>query len=138
MKILALDVGNKRIGTAYSDELGMFAHPLKTVHRKGIKRDIEAIAEIVRDQNISLVLVGLPKNMDDSVGFQGEKTVKFGEILKVELGVEVVYWDERLSTQAAKEIMLKNGIKQENRKNIIDTVAAVVILENYLDSIRKG
>ncbi len=138
MKILALDVGNKRIGTAVSDELCMFAHPLYTIHRKGIKRDLEEIIRIIEEHKIERLVVGLPKNMDGSLGFQSEKTIKFVDALLSEKQIEVVYLDERLSTQEAKEIMLANNIKQENKKNIIDTIAAVVILEDYLKSIREG
>lgn len=138
MKMLALDVGNKRIGTAVSDELGMFAHPLYTIHRKGIKRDIEEIIRILEEHRIEKLVVGLPRNMDGTLGFQGEKTMKFVNSLQREIGMDVEYIDERLSTQEAKEIMLANNIRQENKKNIIDTIAAVVILDDYLKRVREG
>lgn len=138
MRILALDIGNKRIGAAVSDELGMFAHPLYTIHRKGIQRDLDEIVRIIDEKGIEKLVVGLPKNMDGSLGFQSERTIKFVNSLLRVKEIEVVYWDERLSTQEAKEIMLANNIKQENKKNIIDTIAAVVILEDYLKSVREG
>lgn len=137
-RIIALDVGNKRIGVAISDELGMFAHPLFTIHRKGLTRDIEEIVNIVTNNNIGDIVVGLPKNMDGTLGFQGEKTMGFVEALQKSLSNKIIYWDERLTTKTARNIMLENNIKQENKKNIIDTIAAVVILDNYLNSIRKG
>lgn len=133
-KILALDVGSKRIGAAISDELGMFAHPLYTIHRKGIQRDIQAIIEIIANNNIGDIVIGLPKNMDGSIGFQGEKTYAFVEILKEHIDNPIIYWDERLSTKTAKDIMLTLNIKQQEKKNIVDTIAAVVILDNYLSS----
>lgn len=138
MKILALDVGNKRIGTAISDELGMFAHPLYTVQRKGLQNDLKAIIDLIDTHQVQKVVIGLPKNMDGSIGFQGEKTVYFAEALKEQKEIEIVFWDERLSTKTAKDIMLSNNIKQINKKEIVDTIAAVVILDNYLSSIRKG
>ncbi len=139
MKKIGLDVGNKRIGVAISDELSMFAHPLYTIARKGIERDLEAIKNLVEEHQVDEVVIGLPKNMDGSVGFQGEKTLAFAERLQLQLkDVKIIFWDERLSTKTAKDIMLKNGIKQEDKKKIVDTIAAVVILDNYLSSVRKG
>lgn len=139
MKIIALDVGNKRIGVAISDALGMFAHPLYTIQRKGIQRDIQAIADLLKEHEVGELVIGLPKNMDGSVGFQGEKTMAFAEQLQNHIkDVRIIFWDERLSTKTAKDIMLKNGIKQEDKKKIVDTVAAMVILDNYLSSVRKG
>lgn len=133
-KILALDVGNKRIGVAISDELGLFAHPLYTIHRKGIERDIQEIINIISNNNITDILVGLPKNMDGTSGIQVKKTYAFVDKLKEHIDNNVIFWDERLSTSTAREIMLTLNIKQKNRKNIIDTIAAVVILDDYLSS----
>lgn len=135
-KQLALDVGSKRIGLAISDELGMFAHPLYTIHRKGIQRDIEALVEIITSNNIGDIIVGLPKNMDGSIGFQVEKTHAFIDKLKGHIDNNIIFWDERLSTKTAKDIMLTLNIKQEEKKNIVDTIAAVVILDDYLSSKR--
>lgn len=135
-KILALDVGSKRIGVAISDELGLFAHPLYTIHRKGIQRDISEIKSVISQNQIGDIVIGLPKNMDGTVGFQGEKTYAFAEILNQHIDNNIIFWDERLSTKSAKDIMLQLNIKQEDKKNIIDTIAAVVILDNYLNSIR--
>lgn len=137
MKYIGLDVGNKRIGVAYTDELGMFAHPLYTIKRKGIERDIEEIKKIVKEQNTKTFVVGLPYNMDGTLGEQAQKTLKFAEIIKDALGLEIIFWDERLTTSEAREIMYLNNIKQADRKEIVDTIAAVVILDNYISSIRK-
>ena len=137
MKYIGLDVGNKRIGVAVSDDLGMFAHPLCTIKRKGIKRDIDEIEKICNEQGINKFVIGLPKNMDGIVGEQGEKTIKFAEIIKSALNIEIIFWDERLSTKTAKDIMRSNNIKQIEKNEVVDMIAAVVILDNYISSIRK-
>lgn len=136
MKIMALDVGNKRIGVALSDELHILAQPLYTIHRKGLERDLAEILKIVNESNVGEIIVGLPKNMDGSVGFQGEKTTKFAEILQEKVEIPVKLWDERMSTISARRIMFENDVKQKDKKNLVDTVAAVVILDNYLSSIK--
>lgn len=129
---MALDVGNKRIGVALSDELQILAQPLYTIHRKGIERDIEEIVKIINDNDVEEVIVGLPKNMDGTTGFQGEKTIKFAEILKQSTDRPVIMWDERMTTISARRIMIENDVKQKDKKNLVDTIAAVVILETYL------
>lgn len=134
LRILALDVGNKRIGVALSDELNILAQPLYTIHRKGLERDIQEIVNIIKEKNVGTVIVGLPKNMDGTVGFQGEKTQKFAEILMQNIEIPLIMWDERLTTVSARRIMIENDVKQKDKKNLVDTVAAVVILENYLNS----
>lgn len=132
MKIMALDVGNKRIGVALSDELQILAQPLYTIHRKGIERDIEEIVKIINDNNVEEVIVGLPKNMDGTTGFQGEKTIKFAEVLRQSTNRPLIMWDERMTTISARRIMIENDVKQKDKKNLVDTIAAVVILETYL------
>ena len=129
---MALDVGNKRIGVALSDELQILAQPLYTIHRKGIERDIEEIVKIINDNNVEEVIVGLPKNMDGTTGFQGEKTIKFAEVLRQSTDRPVIMWDERMTTISARRIMIENDVKQKDKKNLVDTIAAVVILETYL------
>jgi putative Holliday junction resolvase len=129
---MALDVGNKRIGVALSDELQILAQPLYTIHRKGIERDIEEIVKIINDNNVEEVIVGLPKNMDGTTGFQGEKTIKFAEVLRQSTDRPLIMWDERMTTISARRIMIENDVKQKDKKNLVDTIAAVVILETYL------
>ncbi len=129
---MALDVGNKRIGVALSDELQILAQPLYTIHRKGIERDIEEIVKIINDNNVEEVIVGLPKNMDGTTGFQGEKTIKFAEVLRQSTNRPLIMWDERMTTISARRIMIENDVKQKDKKNLVDTIAAVVILETYL------
>lgn len=129
---MALDVGNKRIGVALSDELQILAQPLYTIHRKGIERDIEEIVKIINDNNVEEVIVGLPKNMDGTTGFQGEKSIKFAEVLRQSTDRPLIMWDERMTTISARRIMIENDVKQKDKKNLVDTIAAVVILETYL------
>ena len=129
---MALDVGNKRIGVALSDELQILAQPLYTIHRKGIERDIEEIVKIINDNNVEEVIVGLPKNMDGTTGFQGEKTIKFAEVLRQSTDRPLIMWDERMTTISARRIMIENDVKQKDKKKLVDTIAAVVILETYL------
>ena len=129
---MALDVGNKRIGVALSDELQILAQPLYTIHRKGIERDIEEIVKIINDNNVEEVIVGLPKNMDGTTGIQGEKTIKFAEVLRQSTNRPLIMWDERMTTISARRIMIENDVKQKDKKNLVDTIAAVVILETYL------
>lgn len=135
---MALDVGNKRIGVALSDELQILAQPLYTIHRKGIERDIEEIVKIINDNNVEEVIVGLPKNMDGTTGFQGEKTIKFAEILRQSTDRPLIMWDERMTTISARRIMIENDVKQKDKKNLVDTIAAVVILETYLSRKNMG
>ena len=131
---MALDVGNKRIGVALSDELQILAQPLYTIHRKGIERDIEEIVKIINDNNVEEVIVGLPKNMDGTTGFQGEKTIKFAEVLRQSTDRPLIMWDERMTTISARRIMIENDVKQKDKKNLVDTIAAVVILETSLST----
>lgn len=134
MRTMALDIGDKRIGMAISDLMGWTAQPLYTIHRKNLEKDIEEIMDNVTEYLPATLVVGLPKNMDGSSGFQAEKTIEFVERLKEKLPdhIEVVYQDERLSTKSASQVMTQTGIKKKNRKNLVDTIAAVFILETYL------
>ena len=116
MRTLALDVGNKRIGVAISDGLNILAQPLYTIHRKGLDRDIQEIVNIIKEKDVGTVIVGLPKNMDGTVGFQGEKTQKFAEILIEKIEVPLIMWDERLTTVSARRIMFENDVKQKDKK----------------------
>ena len=129
---MALDVGNKRIGVALSDELQILAQPLYTIHRKGIERDIEEIVKIINDNNVEEVIVGLPENMDGTTGFQGEKTIKFAEVLRQSTDRPLIMWDERMTTISARRIIIENDVNQKDKNNLVDTIAAVVILETYL------
>ena len=133
-RILALDVGDRRIGMAMSDLLGWTAQPLYTIHRTKDEEDLGKIVEVIKQYDIGTIVCGLPKNMDSTVGFQGEKTMQFVEQLQqlIPPEIKVVFQDERLSTKSAKQVMHTSGVKKKNKKNMIDTIAAVFILEKYL------
>jgi len=135
MRILGLDVGDRRIGVAVSDEMGWTAQPLKVIQRVSLESDCRAVAEEMEATGADRVVVGLPRNMDGSLGPQAEKTKAFAEALGRVVGTEVILWDERLSTQAAERILLEADLSRAKRKKVIDKVAAGFILQGYLDHL---
>ena len=135
-RIIGLDVGDKTIGVAVSDLLQITAQGVTTIRRESKVKDYAALEEIINEYNIKKVVVGLPKNMNGTLGPQGEKTIKFAEKLKNKYNVEIIYEDERLTTVSAEKILIEGDIRREKRKAVIDKVAATFILQAYLD--RKG
>ncbi len=133
-KILGLDVGDKWIGVAISDALGFTAQGVKTIKRESNKQTYEEIHEIIERENITKVVVGLPKNMNNTVGPQSEKVMKFATKLHNKYGVEIIYVDERMSTMSAQRILIEADVRRENRKKYVDKIAATYILQMYLDS----
>jgi putative Holliday junction resolvase len=131
---MGLDVGDKTIGIALSDELALTAQPFKTLKRKGEVEDLLTIRRIVDERGISAVIVGLPKNMDGTIGRQARRVMAFAERIKATLDVPVVHWDERLSTVAAERILIQADVSRAKRKEHVDKLAATVILQGYLDS----
>lgn len=136
-RIMGLDVGDKTIGVAVSDLMGLTAQGVKTVKRVGKKKDIQALKEIIKERQVNKIVSGLPKNMNGTLGPQGEKVIKFCELLEEETGIKIEYWDERLSTVAAERTLIQGNVRRENRKGVIDMVAAVIILQGYLDRQRN-
>ncbi|HJG96220.1 MAG TPA: Holliday junction resolvase RuvX [Romboutsia timonensis] len=136
-RIMGLDIGDKTIGVAVSDLMGLTAQGVKTVKRVGKKKDIEALKEIIKERQVNKIVSGLPKNMNGTLGPQGEKVIKFCELLEEETGIKIEYWDERLSTVAAEKTLIQGNVRRENRKGVIDMVAAVIILQGYLDRQRN-
>ena len=132
-RIMGLDVGDKTIGVAISDPLLITAQGLKTIRRKSIKKDIEEIKAIIEEYNISKIVIGFPKNMNNTIGPQGEKVLDFVEKLKRRVDVEIILEDERLSTVSAERLLIEGDVRREKRKKVIDTVAATYILQVYLD-----
>ena len=132
-RIMGLDIGNNTIGVAVSDLMGMTAQGITTIKRESKKKDIEAIKDIIKEQNVNLIVSGLPKNMNGTVGPQAEKVMKFCEIIKEETKLEVEFWDERLTTVSAEKMLISGDVSRKNRKKVIDKLAAVLILQNYLD-----
>ena len=132
-RIMGLDIGDKTIGVAVSDLMGMTAQGIKTIKRTSKKNDIEEIKQIIKQKQVNLIVSGLPKNMNGTVGPQGEKVQKFCELIKEETGLEIEFWDERLTTVAAEKTLLTADVSRKKRKNVIDMMAAVLILQGYLD-----
>ncbi len=133
MRIIGLDVGDRRIGVALSDAFGWTAQGLEVIHRKDIDKDIERIKYLCKENDVQKLVVGLPKNMNASIGPQGEKVLEFVEILKENVLEDIVMWDERLTTVAAEKTLLEADTSRKKRKKVIDKVAAVFILQGYLD-----
>ena len=133
---MGLDVGDKTIGVAVSDLLQITAQGITTIRRESKDKDYKALEILINEYNIKKVVVGLPKNMNGTLGPQGEKTIKFAEKLKNKYKLEIIYEDERLTTQAAEKMLISGDVRRDKRKTVIDKVAATFILQTYLD--RKG
>jgi len=134
MKILGLDYGDKRIGVAASDALGWTAQGKKVIQNTSLNEVINELEGLIDEYEIEKVVVGLPKNMNGTLGPRAEKTLEFVEALKEEFTIPIITWDERLSTAAAERTLLAADVSRRKRKDVIDKMAAVVILQNYLDS----
>lgn len=134
MRILGLDVGSKTIGMAVSDELELVANTLATLQRKGMAQDLRQLAAVIAEQEVGAIVVGLPKNMNGSLGPSSQMVLELVEELKRTVAQPVVTWDERLSTVAAEKVLLEADMSRKKRKKVIDQVAAVLILQGYLDS----
>lgn len=133
MRALALDVGSKTIGLAGSDELGITAQPITTVRRTNLKADLQAVREVISERGITHLIVGLPLNMNGTEGPSAVEARKVGEALTTD-ALTVIYWDERLTTTAAQRSLLETNTSRKKRKEVIDQVAAVLILQGWLDS----
>ncbi|HVP77926.1 MAG TPA: Holliday junction resolvase RuvX [Thermodesulfobacteriota bacterium] len=137
MRIMGLDVGTRTIGIAVSDELRLTAQGLKTLKRKSMEDDLREIATIIRQFQIDTIVVGLPKNMDGTLGKQAQNVISWMDVLKHQTKLPVVPWDERLSTVGANKVLLEADLSRKKRKKVIDKLAAVLILQGYLDQGRR-
>ena len=133
MRTAALDVGDARIGVAVSDELGITAQGIGVVKRVGGRRDLEALTALLAHYAPSRLLVGLPLNMNGSEGPQAAKVRAFAEQVGAHLGLPLEFWDERLSTVAAERVLLEADVRRKRRREVVDQVAAVLILQGWLD-----
>jgi putative holliday junction resolvase len=133
-RVLALDLGKKRIGMALSDELGVTAQGLETLQRTNIREDLARISQLAAEKKVSLILMGNPLHMSGREGRQAEYAHDFGERLRAASGIPVKFWDERLTTVAAQRVLRESGISIEKRAKAVDRLAAVILLESYLDS----
>jgi putative Holliday junction resolvase len=135
--ILGLDVGDVRIGVAISDEIGFAAHPLCTITRKNRKTDMAAICDLINAHQVDAVVIGLPLMLSGEIGIQAEKVQKFANRLKQEARIPIHLWDERLTTVEAEDILRDAGKPRKKRRQVIDQVAAVLILDEYLNDVRE-
>ena len=135
MRIMALDVGSKRIGVALSDPLKITAQGLQTFQRTALEEDIKGLWKLIDEHEVSQLVVGLPKNMDGSIGFKAEEVQQFIADLTAERKIDVIWIDERLTTVSAERVPLEADVSRAKRKKVIDKMAAVVILQSYLDRL---
>lgn len=138
MRILGLDFGSKTVGVAVSDELMMTAQGLEIVRRQSpnkLRQSLARIEQIIEEYHVERIVLGYPKNMNNTEGERCEKTKEFKEMLERRTGLPVILWDERLTTVAADRLMMETGVRRENRKQYVDKIAAVFILQGYLDSL---
>jgi putative Holliday junction resolvase len=138
MRLMGLDVGDKRIGIALSDEGALIASPRETLERSGNRKDIRYMLDLARREEVSEIVVGMPFSLDGSLGPQAHKVERFVEALKAETDIRVTTWDERLSTVSAERALLEGDVSRAKRKKTIDRVAAALILQGYLDSKRES
>lgn len=134
MRILSLDVGTKTIGVAVSDELGITANGITTIKRSDIKSDLKDLEDIIDRYSPGEIVIGIPYNTDGTVGKRGKDILAFSDTVKREFRIPVVYWDESFSTVKAEEKMLEADLSRRKRKKVIDKMAAVIILQEYLAS----
>ena len=137
MRYLGIDLGSKTVGLAMSDTTLTIASTYKTIFFKDedYNSTINEIKDIIKEYNITKIILGLPKNMNNTEGERCEKTKEFAQMLERRTELSVVLWDERLTTVAADRHMMESGIRRENRKQYVDEIAAVFILQGYLDSL---
>lgn len=140
MRYLGLDLGTKTLGIALSDNLGLIANSYKTIrfNESDYISLIPELKEIIKEFNIKIVVLGLPKNMDNSIGFAAKRSLEFKKLLEENLDVTIELQDERLSSVEANNIMLMSDISRNKRKKHVDSLAATIILQNYLDCKKRG
>lgn len=137
MVILSVDYGDARTGVAVCDKLEMLASPVGVINEKYEPKLIDALVDIIKSKKPELIVVGLPKNMDGSLGFRAEACTQFADNLKAACGIETVMWDERLTSVIAHKQLHAAGKREKQHKSIVDAAAAVEILQSYIDSRRR-
>ena len=141
MRILGLDFGSRTVGVAVSDPMGWTAQGLETITRpeeNKLRRTLARIGELAEEYGAEKIVLGYPKNMNNTEGERVQKTLEFKAMLERRAARPVVLWDERLTTVAAERVLMETGVRRENRKAVVDTVAAVLILQGYLDALANG
>ena len=138
---MGLDYGSKTVGVAISDPLGLPAQGIETIERKEenkLRRTCARIEALIREYEVEKIVLGLPKHMNNDIGERAEKTLEFRDMLTRRTGLEVIMWDERLTTVEAERTLIESSVRREDRKKYIDKIAAVFILQGYLDSLYIG
>lgn len=141
MRIMGLDFGSKTIGVAMSDPLGITAQGIEIVRRQSenkLRKSLARIEALIEEYQVDKIVLGYPKNMNNTVGDRVEKTEEFADMLRRRTGLEIVMWDERLTTVEAQRTMMDAGVRREDRDKYVDKIAATIILQGYLDSIAMG
>lgn len=138
MRIMGLDYGSKTVGVAISDPLCITAQGIETIDRKEenkLRKTLARIEELAKEYEVDRIVLGFPKNMNNTIGDRAEKTLEFKEMLERRTGLSVIMWDERLTTVEAERTLIESKVRRENRKKYVDKIAAVFILQGYLDSL---
>jgi putative Holliday junction resolvase len=135
MRVMGLDIGEKRIGIAISDPLCYTAQGKTVMERRDVEADIQRIKDLVAAERVTALVVGLPKNMDGSLGEGAERVLSFVRMLEGALSMAIILWDERLTTVEATRVLLEADLTRQKRRKVVDKVAAVLILQGYLDSL---
>jgi len=133
-RVLGIDYGDVRLGIAVSDLMGWTAQGVETITRKSEEQDLARIGELIKQYEVDKIVLGFPKNMNNTIGPRGELSIAFAEILKDRFGLPVILQDERLSTMAAERMLVSADVSRKKRKQVVDKMAAAIILQNYLDS----
>lgn len=137
MRILGIDYGDARVGVAVSDLLGFMAQGVRTIKNRGVEKLLAELKEVLDEYKPEKIVIGLPKNMDGSEGFRADATYEFAENLKTVYEGEIIFWDERLSSVGAARFLNETNTRGKKRKDVLDTVAACIILDGYLSSQKK-
>ena len=138
MRILGLDYGSKTVGVAVSDPLGLTAQGVETIWRKQenkLRQTLARIEELISEYQVERIVLGYPKNMNNTIGERAEKSLEFQQMLERRTGLPVIMWDERLTTVEANRTLMEASVRRENRKQYMDKLAAVFFLQGYLDSL---
>lgn len=141
MRVMGLDYGSKTVGVAISDPLGITAQGIETIERKEenkLRKTLARIEELVKEYEVEKIVLGFPKNMNNTIGERAEKSLEFKAMLERRIGIPVIMWDERLTTVEAERTLIESNVRRENRKKYVDKIAAVFILQGYLDSLVMG
>ncbi len=138
MRVMGLDYGSKTVGVAISDPLGITAQGIETIHRKAenkLRQTLARIEELVKEYEVDKLVLGFPKHMNNTIGDRAEKSLELKTMLERRTGLPVIMWDERLTTLAAERTLIESKVRREERKKYVDKIAAVFILQGYLDSV---